>query len=56
VPKRNLKITKVQVKNNHRIIELENGNVFRISEDVFLFNPIAEGDEISESELNNIGS
>jgi regulatory protein len=54
VPKRNPKITKVRVEKNYRTITLDNGNVFRISEDVFLFNPMSEGEEVSQAFLKNV--
>ncbi len=54
--KRNLKVTKVRVEKKHRTIELDNGNVFRISEDVFLSNPLFEGDRVTHELLKKITS
>ena len=54
MPKRNPKIAKVRVEKYHRTITLDNGNVFRISEDVFLFNPMSVGDVVSASSLKKV--
>lgn len=56
MPKRNPKVTKVRIEKNHRTVELDDGNVFRISEDVFLFHPVSEGDAVSSNTLKILTS